>query len=812
MAFDPDASRKAAHEKYELAQEISNNNPDVSLEDAYQQVNWNLDWQPGDPTYQEVHDNWDYYQQLTNGGQIPVSQAARQKVPATTAMSYYTGQQSQQPATSERADREEQAKSNLPESVKTVSGTNLVTTRPEADSSAAVREGANLSADERAEQESKERDEQRMQQQRDSLSPNVQTSGSQKSLQELQNDFKQWQEDWNRRVNNNSFDEWQRENRPYDEPLFIPDNADTQRRLFNMDDGSIRNPLDFNLLGLTSQQKTPSTVRNLYDYYFGQEDANGVRNEDAISTKMNNADKYGKVVRENLIDDGASPVSREAAYMTGEQYLKYRNQYGIPGRNVEEINPNEIYNKQDEMENYGFIPYIVSDEGLDTFHNDASAAFVSNVFNNLADARRNITDYTIDYNGQNLSGNDFDKNIRLWDQRVANKEGKIVYDPSEADEYAVPQALVAYDKDNDKEYIAPNYPIEITKQEDGSIRWRFNDNPDDDWWFENEQDQKDSLSHKPAKEGEYVSAWLNQEPLVLDSGQVLRADQAKELYENFGDYSKDYGPFDIARPSVENPFEEGGWVPWFTDMVLSSAPYFNPISAGSKAAGDMWNNANAMQPGYQDYLNGTYSLLSDNPTREQQVTSATGSFAMPFTERIWGPLGEAMFKTGPTKKLLQTLRVPDSVTERALPRWLIGASDEGVEEIAGNLVEGYQQNGLDWYANDRYKREDNGELKLDSEGNPIVDRDTQGRARKEPTSGGERILNFIKDAPLAYTGGAALGGVLGSPYIPSYYREYQQRQNERDTFGGNAESVPVDVDALMQTRGLNEAERNYYNR
>lgn len=757
-------------------------------------------------------ETWDVWQELNNG------QAVNPENLTQSGKDYYSQL--------EAAEEKQQPVYQAPSYVQTASGVKHEVQQPQDEQerkSVVVNNDKILSPKERLEQEREESFFDKFFEQPE-LTPTMSTQGSQ-NLSDIENEYNKWQKEQQQKAQqaldkkNSDIDRFNAgggrdvaftssDTRDALRPTNF--DADFNRRFMNAN-GSVKHPSEWNIFGLTSQQKTPEPVRNLYDYYFNQEDENAVRNEDAISTKLTNEDEYGKVVRNDLIDDGADPASREAMYMTGEQYLKYRNQLGLPGRDVRYINPDEIYSKQDEMENYGFVPYIVSDDGMNKFNDDASSAFVSNVFNNLADARRRLTDYTLNYDGQTYSGKDFDKNIRLWDQRTSGKKPKLVYNQEEASEYAIPQSVVAYDYDNNKRYVAPNEPIEITTEEDGRIHWRFNDNPDDDWWFENEEDQSNSLKHEPAQDGEYIGAWLNQEPLILDSGQIIRADKAADLWKNYADYA-DYGPLDIARPSVENPIEEGGWLPWFVDMALSSAPYFHPVSAGAKAGGNMWSNANAMQPGYQDYLNGTYSLISENPTREQQLTSASGSLILPFTERIWGPLGEAMFKVGPTEKILNTLNVPETITQRTVPRLLTGASDEGFEEIAGNIVEDYQSNGLDWYANDKIKVDENGNPMLDFEGNPIVERDSQGRAIKEPTNAGGRLRNFVLDAPLAYLGGATLGGGLGLVNAPSYYNEYKQAQAERNKFGNNASTVPVDVESLMKTSAFNDQERDYYSR
>ena len=617
-----------------------------------------------------------------------------------------------------------------------------------------------------------------------------------------------------------------------------PDYAEFERRFLD-NSGQMRNPLEWNILGFTSQTKTPDSARDVYDYYFNQEDEQGIRNEDAISTKLTNTiapyyvpeelaqylpdpsnRSFGgneKVVPENIIDDGADPASREALYMTGEQYYKYRSEFGLPGRDLDQINasPDVLYNKQEEQEKYGFIPYITSDESLDKFHDNAVAPMISNLFNDLADLRRNNFDYTLNYDGQRYSGKDFDKNIRLWDARNKDKEVPVVYDESETNEYSIPQTVVAIDEDGN-EIVAPNRPVEYEPYGDnGGVRIKFNDNPDDDWIFFTKDDYENNFQLRASKDNEPVLAWVNQEPVVLDSGQAIRADKAIDILENYNNYV-DYGFLDLGRPSVENPLEEGGWAPWFIDMVLSSSPYFFRPTSTAKAIGDTLNNWQGLSAGHN--INGEYSLLSENPTEEERNTAALASAIMPLTERLWGPLGNAIFKTGPTKKLLRdVVHIPENILVHPATATAMGASDEGVEEIFGNIVEELHQNGLNWYENPVYKKNEDGSTILDEYGRPVEDRDKQSRAIKEDTDPLGRLWNFIKDAPLAYLGGATLGGVLGLGRLPEYkgyWDDYKKANAPRDAEEkefGFAASRPVDIDALLKTSGLSDDERRYYN-
>lgn len=440
---------------------------------------------------------------------------------------------------------------------------------------------------------------------------------------------------------------------------------------------------------------------------------------------------------------------------------------------------------------------------------------VSDAFNDLANLRRNLTDFTLDYDGGQVSGKDFAKNFESWNRTNAGKSKRVFYTQEEAGADAVPQALVAVDEDGN-EYVAPNAPIEENRYDDGRIQVRFNDNPNDDWWFDNQQDYDDNLVYRQAGDGEWVAAWQNYiPPVVLDNGQEVPADVAVELIGNMDEYA-DYGPADIARPSVEDPIKEGGWLPWMIDMALSSSPYFFLPASGAKAAGDAMNNAQGFQAGSFDHINNTYSMLSDKPTREQQITSTIGSAVMPATERIWGPLSGVALGGSPARRVLGSV-VPDRILNRPSAKWVTGAIDEGLEEIPGNVVEDFQRNGLGMFEDSMY-RDQAGNLtesptSVDEDGNVVENRvafDSQGREITVPTSYLGHVQNFAEEIPLSVLGGAVLGSTLGVPNYLKNRKAYKAEQASiRDL--GYSGTQPIDLEAIARTNGMDEFRRRYYN-
>ena len=229
------------------------------------------------------------------------------------------------------------------------------------------------------------------------------------------------------------------------------------------------------------------------------------------------AGNIGEVLDPYAIDNGADPKSREALFMTGEQYIKYRNEFGLPGRDVKEINPNEIYSKQDEQERFGFIPYITNEESLQKFHDVAAPHAVSNIFNHLANARRENTDFNVNFNGQNISGHDLIRQGNLWWQRNAGKinDAEVITDPSQVTEDSVPYTYVLTDANGDR-IVAKSALVNSYMDEQNRPIMQFEDG--DIWTFDDMDDYQRSLGEQPVADGEYISYWKNIEPLVLDDG------------------------------------------------------------------------------------------------------------------------------------------------------------------------------------------------------------------------------------------------------------------------------------------------------
>ena len=609
---------------------------------------------------------------------------------------------------------------------------------------------------------------------------------------------------------------------------------DEFERRFADGNGNIKtNPLDWNLLGFTSQNKSSDATRNLYDAGFERfgnieptsasadkesrqnfasprisnnfTGINALGTQGSRSANLNDVPGLDRIldVDRNLIDDGRSEDSREAMFMTGEQYLRYINDFGIPGRPVRQIDPDEIYSKQDEMENYGFIPYLATQEGFDRFHDVASENAVSNLFNDIANARRLATDYTINYGDQSFSGKDLQRNSSVWSKNLKNEmenpdPNKQVFDRSQASEFAVPHKAVYSIRTQDGQ--SATHEGEPTKQQfsDGHIEYTWSDGTN--WSFDDMADLQASagVSYQPTTDDdELASMWYELTPFELDDGTKIRADKAQQMladvYNNMDEYAN-YGPGNIAKPVVESPLE--GLAPWLSDIFTGSAPLFYSPVAGAQAAAGAMNAYQGMKPGYDDYVGGTYSMVSQDPREDQRILSTLGNAALPLTERLWGPIGGTVLG-GVTKRIPGVRDVGERISHaKPWQRYLAGIGGEAAEEIPGNIVEEFMNgSGFDWYANPIF----------DENSNPRYDQ--QGRQMYDPnTPIGQRVGNFLADAPMAMLGGAAMGGILGTTSIPKYrneYAEYQKNGASPKIEEGYSENI---------TTPLTEREIREYNR
>lgn len=621
---------------------------------------------------------------------------------------------------------------------------------------------------------------------------------------------------------------------PYDDPTF-QQNLDSVRNIkevpginhylnnefkkrFEDGNGNIKaNPLEWNILGLTSQSNTPKEAENLYNYLFDSEDYK--QREKDLSPYVS---KDNKVVDRSLIDDGSSPESREGAYMTGDQYRIYRETLGLPGRPVSEILPGKLYSKQDEADNYGFVPYLVSTPSptywfmsdYDKYREESDAHLINKLFNDFANLRRDNVDFEINVNGQKSSGQDFVKQMDLASDKLQKQfsnpdNWKRTEDPNDVTGYSIAYDGVKNNLTGEVKHILPSSVGDYAwGRADGTAYIKF---PDGDIWEFKDSDQlNNNVLYNEAADPSMALAWdvldINAiDPVILSDGTTIDAPTAFDIMEQISEgkgENIDYGKFNMGKQVVELPdlpivgnfkpeewqewINNGEFVPWFTDMTLGSLPFFSLKTGIPRGIGRAAEELGGISPDPDKY-SGTYSLISENPTTEQAVSQSLGSLALPLTEHLWGPLG------GQALSVIPRLSKDAVKSWNPLKRYLSGALGEGLEEIPGNWMEEMERSGnRDWYKN--Y-----------AEGDYSDTHDSQGRALREDTGFLERLLNFAKDAPESVIGGLTLGGVLGSTAVPSYIKDYSDYRKENRKYGDNL------VKPGEAGRTLTDEEKRYYN-
>lgn len=567
---------------------------------------------------------------------------------------------------------------------------------------------------------------------------------------------------------------------------YIP--SEIERR-FTDGDGGLALPMGHGItaLDLTSQYHSPKPVRDLYESHFAQESGEGSWQ-----------DQLGSVSPSN-IDDG-SAEGREALFMTGDRYRQYINDYGLQGRPVDDIDPDALYSKQDEMEKYGFLPYSENYMSPYTsgFHNQADAQAVNNFFKRLAGLRRENADYTVlDENGNRHSGQDFMKNMSAQGQNLfaqASDSSNSVSDPSLTNEYSVPYTY----EDEDRGEIPA--PIRAAGETSEGYAVEFENG--ERWYYPSEQDFDRKV--KPSFETDNPVYWLNVDPLTLSDGSKIRYDQvlriSDEIKNGEGEHvnfknpllaftpfgGKNWGKPDVSMPDIlgDATLEDlGKWAkndisPWLADIFLGSVPYFDLRTGVPYGAAKAFSIYNGIEPGADS--DGTYRMIAESPDSDLKNSMALGAFITPFTEHLWGPIGKSGISSvaSGVRKLLG--KPANNVMDNPLRNLLKGSFQEAAEEIPGNLTEELERSGFqDYYKNYAYDDEN-------YEG-PTYDR--QGRPIRTETSTEEAVHNFVKDIPEAAAGGGALGLIFSG----LGYNEYKDKYDKwkADQYNISLEDLPI---------------------
>lgn len=577
------------------------------------------------------------------------------------------------------------------------------------------------------------------------------------------------------------------------------------RDLYNRSQTGLELP---DIINFTSQHKTPAEYRPLWDAYHAANSSNaGIKPAQASPDDIALADDIennylpkfdtladsndpnivrarslvaGSPINEGFADwlrtpvvdpsrgdfDDGSVGSWESDMVRGDEYIRQR-EYGLPGRPVKDINPDWYYNKYDEMRDHGYVPYIVTDEGLERFHNGASWNEISNIFTNVRDARKMLTDSTATMDGREYSMKDVLKNLQIQGdniERQINTAGGESITKEPIDDMSIPMTALRQDEDGNVHYVRA-----VVMNDDDSISVLYDDGLKDYDNFDSFSADV-SMGMQQLYPGSAALQYTNGiSPIELDDGTYLRYDKACAIvsdkvpvdrgFLNLGDQ--------LSREVLDDfPNNLEFIAPWALDMIGSSAPLFKTQTAWTQAIADAAGAWRGFQPGRYDYLDNSYRTLSENPSHIQQLSSVMGSLLLPWTERVYGTIREG----GITKPIMKLLGATGKKLGRNWPsniemvqpkkRIIANGLGEMSEEVPGNIIEEFKAgNGPGaWYADDL--TDSNGNVIYDNQGMPVKDKNTPWEKVHQ---------NFWGDAPNSAFGGLLMG--LGTG--PLQYNKYK---------------------------------------
>lgn len=530
-------------------------------------------------------------------------------------------------------------------------------------------------------------------------------------------------------------------------------------------------------------------------------------------------------------DDGTNTLeNRKAINMSGAEYLNYR-EAGIPGRPIEDIIANGLdatYNKYDEMADYNFIPYIVDEDQAKLWDGLRIANTGSKFFTKLGNIREDWTDPTVNYNGQNISYDQLYSNMGDYYNGLTNKMEEETAGMSDEEKQKYQESFIVKTSDrNDPRVVEGASPIRLKYQidlGDGEVDEVYTSSDpifqevyddsgnvviqmswpdvDDVYYLDNEDDLANvSLLYDEVDNDEDANAFYNVDPMQYtqyDGAQVtIPYTDVKKLQNNANtqEFDVDYGPLNIAKPSGElsnlTDWKFEDWIPSLIDITAGSAPLFVPQTAWPMALSNAGSAVSGLDANSYDPDTGTWRMVSastdenGNPvndiTADQYGLNIGLSALVPLTEKFAGNLGAGRGLMG--KPIDAAFRRYDINPMLKYPTdWILG---EGSEEAIAGAWEGLQQDGFDEaFGNQLYQTDENGEVKLDAQGEPVPLYDASGHLIKDTnTSLSDRVNNYLATIPENFVAGSLLGSSLGSLGLASDIANnsgsYQEARNRK---------------------------------
>jgi len=153
------------------------------------------------------------------------------------------------------------------------------------------------------------------------------------------------------------------------------------------------------------------------------------------------------------IDDGTMDSDHlTSGLMTGSQYIRYKESLGdlAGSRPIEEIEDSDyaVYDKMDEFDKYGFVPYVPTDDVAASYDLGSIESLPRKGAANLARLRQNIgPEVTITMNADDdnpdndvtFSNNDFEKRVVpffvRWNDIWNNDQKSLLQPPTDTDDY-----------------------------------------------------------------------------------------------------------------------------------------------------------------------------------------------------------------------------------------------------------------------------------------------------------------------------------------------------------------------------------------
>lgn len=532
----------------------------------------------------------------------------------------------------------------------------------------------------------------------------------------------------------------------------------------------------------------------------------------AHRTLRDNTDPLQSFVNSRIDDMSFGDMNSRSSDMTGEKYIWYQEQMGLGGRPISEIDPNGIYNKNEEFKYYGFNPIIRDQDMLNSVLLDSVVTAPNRLVNEFADLREdNRGDWfinnarSVDGNVYNdINGDSFFSGITDYFNRVVNNErnskqpGRVLTgdqitsairnnpnyakykengiriinadgsnmdypgaDPKnlEFEEADINQILATgnYDSLPFTAYLR-NYDGSPYLDEDGDqIAITF------DSYNEYYQTISPLLEETFDPNDDIVQA-VRIDPMMLDDQQLPYQVAYDIIQDNTGD--KDYGLFNINKPADQvNPFidydDENGFkfnmqdvVPSMIDIALNSAPYMMPLQVMAPiTASNMYQASKGLDARSLDNL--SYRQMAEDLDNERYLSNIFGELLIPVSEKLFGVGGRILGNNAMAQPL------------RNIARETLG---EGVEEVIQNPIEEVQRYGFtNAYANPL--EDDNGNTLYDSTGHEL---------RDPATVSSDRFFNAITGMPNDFLAGAMMGAGFNAPNIPSAWRQHRQNTLARN--------------------------------